>query len=131
MVVSQTFARQYFPAEDPLGQKVKLQVLDRPFLDAPHDTYFEIVGVVGDYKTRGYEVPSWQSFPQAFIPYSVQGFSWRTYMWRTAVDVNSLLQSIRTEVRAVDPGVGISTSGTRERSLQDFSRRPELQLVPF
>src|SRR6266852_2060521 len=38
MVVSQTFVRQYFPAEDPLGQKVKLQVLDRPFLDANSKT---------------------------------------------------------------------------------------------
>ncbi len=131
MVVSQMFARQYFLAEDPLGQKVKLQVLDRPFLDAPHDTYFEIVGVVGDYKTRGYEVPSWQSFPQAFIPYSVQGFSWRTYMVRTAVDPNSLLQSIGKEVRAVDPSVGITTSGTLEGSLQDFYRGPQFELVTF
>jgi len=57
-------ARQYFPNEDPFGRKIKFQILDRPFLDAPHDTYFEIIGIVTDFKTRDYEDPSWQSHPR-------------------------------------------------------------------
>jgi putative ABC transport system permease protein len=73
MVVNQAFARQYFPGEDPVGYKVKLEVLDRSFLDVAHDIYFEIVGIVGDYKTRGAD--SWQAFPEVFVPYSIQGFS--------------------------------------------------------
>src|ERR1700722_17337366 len=73
MVVDQAFARQYFPSENPVGQRVKLEVLDRPFLAAPHDVYFEIVGIVADYKTRGDN--SWQDYPEVFIPYSVQAFS--------------------------------------------------------
>ena len=129
MVVNQTFARQYFANEDPIGQKVKLQVLDRTFLDAPHDTYFETVGVVSDYKTRGYDIPSWQTFPQAFIPYSVQGFSWRTYMVRTVVEPSSLLKTIGQEVRAIDPAVGIGTSGTLEGSLKEFYRGPQFELA--
>src|SRR5438874_12265624 len=32
------------------GRKVKLAALDQPYRDAPRDTYFEIVGVVGNYK---------------------------------------------------------------------------------
>jgi putative ABC transport system permease protein len=129
MVVSEAFARQYFPNEDPLGQKVKLEVLDRPFLDTPHNTYFEIIGIVRDYKTRGYETPSWQNFPQAFIPYSVQGSSWRTFMARTAVDPNSLLKNMGQEVRDLDPAVGIAASGTLEASLQEFYRGPQFELV--
>jgi len=39
MVVNQAFVRHYFPNEDPLGRQVKMDVLDRTFLDAPHDTY--------------------------------------------------------------------------------------------
>jgi putative ABC transport system permease protein len=127
MVVNQAFARQYFPGEDPLGHRVKLQILDRTFLDVPHNIYFEIVGIAGDYKTRGPD--SWQSFPEVFIPYSVQGFSWRTFMVRTALDPNSFLKSVGQEVRAIDPSVLVAKSGTLEGSLREFYRGPQFELV--
>jgi putative ABC transport system permease protein len=127
MVVNQAFARQYFPGEDPLGHNVKLEILDRTFLDVPHNIYFEIVGIVGDYKTRGSD--SWQTFPEVFIPYSVQGFSWRTFMVRTAVDPNSFLKSVGLEVRALDPSVLVIKSGTLEGSLREFYRGPQFELV--
>jgi len=131
MVVNEAFSRQYFPSEDPLGHKVKLDIFDKPYFAAaaPHDTYFEIVGVVRDFKTRGYDNPSWQSFPQAFVPYSVAGFNWRVFMARTSVDPGSLLKNMGEEVRAIDPGVQISISGTLEGSLQEFYRGPQFQLV--
>jgi putative ABC transport system permease protein len=131
MVVNEAFSRQYFPHEDPLGHKVKLDVFDKPYFAAaaPHDTYFEIVGIVRNYKTRGYDNPSWQSFPQAFVPYSVAGFNWRVFMARTSVDPNLLLKNMGQEVRALDPGVQISTSGTLEGSLQEFYRGPRFQLA--
>jgi len=128
-VINEAFARQYFAGEDPLGHRFKLQYLDSAFLDAPHDTYFEIIGIVRDYKTRGYDNPSWQTFSQAFIPYSVAGFNWRTFMARTIVDPTSLLRNMGHEVRELDPGVQISTSGTLETSLHDFYRGPQFQLV--
>ncbi len=129
MVVNETFGRKYFPNGDPLGHKVKLQFLDSPFLDGPHDTYFEIVGIVRDYKTRGYESPSWQTFPEAFAPYSVSGYHWRTFMARTAVDPKSLLPNMGREVRALDPGVQIATSGTLEGALQEFYSGPRFEFV--
>jgi putative ABC transport system permease protein len=129
MVVNQAFVRQYFPGEDPLGRKVKMQVLDRAFLDAPHDTYFEIIGIVRDYKTRNFDNPAWADLPQAFIPYSVQGYSWRTYMARTAWDPTLLLKTVGQELREIDPSVGIATSGTLEGSLLKFYRGPQFELV--
>jgi putative ABC transport system permease protein len=129
MVINNAFAQQYFPGQDPIGQRVKLQVLDRPFLDAPHDTYFEIVGVVGNYKSRDYENPSWQTFPEAFIPYSVQGFSWRTFMARTSIDANVLLKNMPHEIQSIDPGIAMGNSGTLEGSLHEFFRGPQFELV--
>jgi putative ABC transport system permease protein len=129
MVINQAFSRQYFPNEDPLGRKVKLEALDQPYRDAPRDTYFEIVGVVGNYKSRDYENPSWQEFPEAFIPYSVQVFYWRTFMARTSVDAASVLGNMGTEVQSIDPGVAIGTSGTLEASLHEFYRGPQFELV--
>jgi ABC-type antimicrobial peptide transport system permease subunit len=129
MVINEAFAHQYFPNEDPLGSKVKLAVLDEPYRDAPRDTYFEIVGVVANYKSRDYENPSWQEFPEAFIPYSVQMFSWRTIMARTSVDAASLPKTMEKEVQSVDSGVAIGTSGTLEASLREFYRGPQFELV--
>ena len=129
MVINQAFSRQYFPNKNPLGQKVKLKALDQTYRDAPHDAYFEIVGVVGNYKARDYENPSWQEFPEAFIPYSVQVFYWRTFMARTSVDAASVLGSMGKEVQSIDPGVAIGTSGTLEASLQEFYRGPQFELV--
>jgi putative ABC transport system permease protein len=131
MVVNETFARQYFPNEDPIGHKVKLEVLDRTFLDAPHNTYFEIIGVVRDFKMRDFDNPSWRFFPRAFIPYTVQGFSWRTYMVRTAIDPTRLLKAISKEVEAIDPNIAMSTSGTLESSLKEFYRGPQFELITF
>jgi putative ABC transport system permease protein len=64
-----------------------------------------------------------------FIPYSVQGFSWRTFMVRTAMDPNSFLKNIGQEVRALDPSVMVIKSGTLEGSLREFYRGPQFELV--
>jgi putative ABC transport system permease protein len=129
MVINQAFARRYFTNEDPLGRKVKLLALDQPYRDAPRDAYFEIIGVVGNYKSRDYENPSWQQFPQAFIPYSVQVFSWRTFMARTAVDATSVLGYMSKVVQSADAGVAIDTSGTVDASLHEFYRGPQFEFV--
>jgi predicted permease len=129
MVVNQAFVRHYFPDEDPLGRRVKMDVLDRIFLDAPRDAYFEIVGIVRDYKTRNFYNPAWEDLPQVFIPYSVQGYSWRTYMVRTASDPTLLLKTVGQEMRVLEPSAWISTSGTLEGSLRDFYRGPQFELV--
>jgi putative ABC transport system permease protein len=127
MIVNQAFANQYFSNEDPLGKRVKLEVLDRPFLGGPHDAYFEIIGVVRNYKTRG--DGSWQDFPEVFIPYSVQAFSWRTFMARTSIDANLFLKVVSEKLTQIDPSVRISKSGTVERELQDYYRGPRFELV--
>jgi len=127
MVMNQAFAHQYFPNENPLGQRVKLEVLDRPFARGLHDAYFEVVGVVRNYRTRGDN--SWQDFPEVFIPYSVQAFSWRTFMARTSLDANLFLKVASEKLSQIDPSVRIQASGTVERELQDYYRGPKFELV--
>ena len=128
-VVNETFARRYFPNEDAIGHKVKFGNLDLRFVETPHDIYFEIVGIVGDFKTRDYGNPSWQTVPQAFMPYSVAGYSWRSFMARSTVDPNLLLKTFTRELRALDPSVEIAESGTLESALHKFYRGPQFELV--
>jgi predicted permease len=126
-VVNQAFVHQYFPNENPLGRRVKLDVLDRPYLAAPRDAYFEIVGVAATYKTRGDN--SWQDYPEVFIPYSIQAFSWRTFMARTSIDPTLFLGTVSKELNELDPNVRIAKSGTVEGELRQYYRGPEFELV--
>jgi putative ABC transport system permease protein len=84
---------------------------------------------VRDYKTRDLDHPSWKTLPQAFLPYTVAKYSWRSFMARSAVDPNLLLKNISQELRAIDPSVEISKSGTLESSLHKVYRGPQFELV--
>ncbi len=128
-VVNETFAHQYFPHQEALGQKVKFDLFDRPYLAAPRDTYFEIIGIVRDFKTRQYDNASWQVTPSAFMPYSVANYSWRSFMLRTAVNPQSILKSVVQEVQTLDPGVRVHKPDSLEHALHEFYRGPEFQFV--
>lgn len=115
-VVNETLARQYFSSDDPIGKKIKFEVFDRPFLDAPHNTFFEIVGEIADFKTRP-EGAQYMLRPEAFVPASVAGFGYPlTILAKTAVYPHSLLKSVYHEIWTIDSNVAISESG----SIQDF-----------
>ena len=111
-VVNEAFVRAYFEKEDPLGQSIKLDAFDQ-LPDSPHDAYFEIVGVVADFKNRGlFEAP----FPEVLAPHSVTGFGYRTLLATTSADPKSLLPSVEREIWAVDSNAAVTMSG----SVKDF-----------
>jgi putative ABC transport system permease protein len=129
VVVNEAFVSQYFPQQDVLGRKVKFDLFDRPYLAAPRDAYFEIIGVVRDFKTRQPNSLSWQAAPSAFMPYSVANYSWRSFMLRTAVDPQSILKTVVQEVQALDPGVLVYKPDTLEHAVNEFYRGPQFQFV--
>jgi putative ABC transport system permease protein len=128
-VVNETLARKYFGAEDPIGQKIKFEVLDRPFVDGPHNTYFEIVGVIADFKTRP-ERTEYILRPEAFLPASVAGFGYPLHIVvKTALDPHALLKSVQREIWAVDPQVALSASGSIEDILKAEFRAPQFEFM--
>ncbi len=131
MVVNEAFVSRYFPGQDPLGQKVELNQFDLPFLEAQRGAYFEITGIVRDFKTRDYGKASWENFPEVFVPYSVAGFNWRAFMARTSVGGKPVLGNIHPMLKALDPSLRIDRTGTLEGSLQEFYRGPRFELTTF
>jgi putative ABC transport system permease protein len=111
-VVNEAFVRAYFGTENPLGQKIKFKVFDE-LPDIPHDAYFDVVGVVSNFKNRGLMEPP---MPEAFLPHSISGLGDRSILATTTVDPKSLLASVQREIWAVDPSAAITHSG----SIQDF-----------
>jgi putative ABC transport system permease protein len=125
-VVNEAFATTYFGSEDPLGQKIKFNVFDQ-LKGTPHDAYFEVVGVVADFRNRGLPEPP---TPEAFLPYSITGIGERFILASTAVDPKSLLTSLQREIWAVDSNAAVSSSGSIKNLLaEDVYTRPRFGLI--
>ena len=127
IVINQTLARAYFSGEDPIGKTMKFNALDQ-VPDAPHDAYFQIIGIVPDAKNSGLRN---ETQPQAFMPYSITGVdTGRAILLRTAVAPLSLLPEIRRQIWDVDSNVAISESGTLESYLYRYGyAQPEFSLM--
>jgi len=116
-VINETFAKTHFKSEDPIGQKIKFNLLDE-MPESPKKQYFEVIGVVADAKNRGLQqgIES-----EAFLPYSVSGAMERGILVRTAVEPLSMLKLVRREIWSVDRNVALTFTGTIEGYLQQFS----------
>lgn len=116
-VVNQTLARNFFGNENPIGQKIHFKILDE-IPETPHGAYFEIVGIVSDAKNQGLRDPP---MPEAFLPYTISGFGDRGILVRTSVDPDSILNSLRKEIWAVDRNVALADTGSLVSYLERFS----------
>ena len=105
IVVSERFAQQFFPGEDPVGKRVspglRAQLLASPQARTPPPrTWLTIVGVVRDVKSARLEAPPAPMLYRSVL--QVSGLA-LTLVVRTRQDPATLGESIRREVRAVDP----------------------------
>jgi predicted permease len=108
VVVNQTFVRQFFPGEDPLGGRLG---------NAPN-TIYEIIGVVNDAKYRSLREP--------MIPtlYGVGADDYFVIHVRTTMRPDSLIQPVRRELAALDPALPIVETHTLAEEV-DASAAPE------
>lgn len=99
-VVSESFAKKYFPGENAIGKRFKT---------TPGE--MEVVGVVGDIKVRGLERTS---EPQMYLAYRQQnGWSFPFYMpkdlvIRATAPMAQLVPAVRRIVHEADPTLPIS-----------------------
>lgn len=125
-VINQTLARRFFGQEDPIGQKIKFNELDQA-PDAPHDAYFEIIGIVADTKNEDLQQPT---LPEGFVPYTVANFGRRGILVRTAGDPELMLKSVSQAVWSVDPDVALTQAGSIQAFLRDYAyAQPKFGLV--
>ena len=124
-VINETLARKYFGKEEPIGRTIKFDIFDQ-LPGGPKNTYFEIVGVVRDFRNMGLKDPP---MPQAFIPYTITGFRDRAMLVRTSANPLSMIKSISQEIWAVDHNIALAQTGSLESILYRFSyARPEFGL---
>jgi putative ABC transport system permease protein len=102
-IVNQTFERQFFPGEEVLGKRIRLDYDDREF---------EIVGVVGDAK---YETQRQEMQPLLYTPWQQEP----TYVGemhfalRTTSDATALAAQVREVVGGIDDNLPVTELGTQ------------------
>jgi putative ABC transport system permease protein len=117
-VINQTLARDFFGGSDPIGQEIKFTLFDR-WQDAPHNTYFKIIGMVKDIRNDGLRKPI---VPQAYLPYPLTIAGDRRILLRSNLGTpSSILPSLRRAIGAVAPGVALTDVGSVKTSLEDYA----------
>jgi predicted permease len=101
VVISDAAARKYFPGENPVGQKLHIRVSMGVRETQPR----EIIGVVGDVRVYGLDVP----IPAvAYVPQDQYATSELTVMVRTAGEPMSVLPVAQSVLAGLDPGLAMS-----------------------
>ena len=127
-VVDETFARSFFGNRDPVGQKIRFKVFDM-IPDAPHNTYFEILGVVSSVKNRGLRD---SSAPQAYLPYTTFGTSYENILVRTSGDPLLVAKTVHEAIQSADRSVSLTDTSSLETYLQRFDyASPEFGVATF
>ena len=117
-VVNEVLAKRFFAGEDPIGKRFKLNFLDE-MPNAPHDAYFEVVGVVGNF--GNWDVRK-TPLPEALLPYTVlDRATKRILLARTSVPPESLLAEVRRRIWSIDSNIAVTSTGTLQELLAEFA----------
>jgi putative ABC transport system permease protein len=119
VIVSEALARQYFPGEDPLGQKISIDMKEQ-------SDFSEIIGVVADVKREGLDkTPRAMSYwPHAELPFSSMMLA-----VRTEGDPIAKVAAIRDIVHRMDSDLPLSDVATMEQALGNSVARQHFGAV--
>jgi putative ABC transport system permease protein len=113
VMVNQTFVRQFFPGENPLGKRL------RTFFDKPGMR--EVVGVVGDVKHAG---PAAATPLQVYVPYGQEPGPYMTVTVQTDAVPAAIIPAVRGAVLAIDKEEPIDQVATMESLFSESVAQP-------
>ena len=99
-MVSESFAKQYWPDQNPLGKRFNIATADRT-----------VIGVAGNVRVRGLEQ---SSEPQVYLPYQQVQDGWFTgyipqfVTIRTAQDPTQLAPAVRRIIAGAEPQLPVT-----------------------
>jgi len=128
VVVTQEFARKYFPNDDPIGKRVTFGIT--------HDTAEtgkgsaqvggEIVGIVGDVKDRDLATPA---YPTAYAPFNTYAIGFFSVLIRTDASSATVAAAIKRTVREVDADLPIYGLTTMEQAVSNSVAQPRFYMM--
>ncbi len=127
-VVNRALVNAYLGNDDPIGRQIKFNEFDQ-IPQLPHDAYFEIVGVVNDFRNDGIDRPI---RPEAFCPYTFSGFDDRTLAVRTPSNPGAFVNTIQQILADADANIMLIEPGSLDQMLQKYSFvKPKFRLISF
>src|SRR5213075_1907570 len=108
-IVTEAFAKQFFPGEDPIGKRI----IPDGSIEPGKPPVREIIGVVGDMHLVSLNVPS---KPQIYVPYPQFAIQSLSIFMRTQVEPGSVTMALRRAVAEIDKEVPVY----RSRLLADY-----------
>jgi putative ABC transport system permease protein len=121
IVVSEAFARRYWPNEDAVGKLVRPEYTPGEG-EAPER---EVVGVVGNLKHKGLDK---EADAAMYMPLSQAPLPFASLVVVTDVDPSSAAAAVRREVLAIDPNLPISGVRLMDRIVSDSVAQPRLYM---
>ncbi len=106
-IINETFARRYFPGENPLGSRINSGDIKAPI---------EIVGVVDDIKEGPLDIAT---RPAMYVPFAQAPDNSFYIIVRTSQNPRFLLSAMETAIHEVDPGIATHNGVTMTDHIRD------------
>ena len=116
-LVSQSFAKTYFPGERAIGQQIR-------FDSGPTAPWLTVVGVVADVRHTSLEE---NPRPTVYNSWNAQSPAFLTV--RAAVPGEQLVASIQKIIRGVDPAIATEHAGTMRQLISEASRKRRFETL--
>jgi putative ABC transport system permease protein len=120
-LINETLARRFFASEDPIGKRLRIGGADRAGLP-----WWEIVGVVKDVR---YDGLTNTVDPAYYLPYAQIPDGGMDLVVKTAGSPQSLVATIRQELRALDPETPLIRVTTLEERMSLAVGEPRFQTL--
>ncbi|MGA8162422.1 MAG: ABC transporter permease [Acidobacteriaceae bacterium] len=117
LVVNETFARRFWPGQNPIGKTVIVGRGPQPS---------QIVGVASDVRNRGLAQNPW---PQLYIPFPQLPWNDMVLLVRTSVPPLSLASTVRAQIAAVDPDQPVTATQTLGDLMDSSRAQPRFTMV--
>ena len=108
VLVNESFAKAFWPGEDPVGRTVLLHKSAQGFADYGQPLTGLVAGVVGDVHHFGVASPP---VPEIYLPYLRNPWGHMVLVARARTDPRALIPGLRRAILGVDPAT-VLTSGT-------------------
>ena len=113
VIISDLFARQFFPNENPMGKRISVDMFDKPYPT-------EIIGVVGDVR---YDSLTDQAEPTVYFPIPDLTYEFITLAIRTSGNPAAITPAVRSVLREMDADQPISDVRTMEQVMGETLSR--------
>ena len=121
-LISEEFSRRYFPAKDPIGQRIHIgppQFMQIPPGDDVTDAAdVTIVGVIGDFKNVGLAFPPEPQITVLYSQHPLVNYGFKDILIRTASEPRLLEPEIRDQLHQMDSDLPFASVQTIEELVE-------------